>query len=201
MFCTTNVQGQRVTSAHAGHVNVRIDADVGGPALLAVGDSLSLSFHRYLCAGGGDCDLFVPDPTPAAPPHWQSSNPAVVTIDRAGRLCGQRNGSATISAIAGGDTARATVRVLPPVKDIRFAPLARIPRVGDTLRVVVIARDSAGRTVARIAPVAHLSGTGATGEVAWRGSVTTSVFIGHPGLLVLVARLAHRTDTLRVRVN
>jgi Bacterial Ig-like domain (group 2) len=202
LFCTTNVRAQRRISVPAEHPTVRVDVDVGGPALLAVGDSLSLSFHRYLCAGGDDCDLWVPDSVPTAQPRWQSSNLSVATIDRAGRVFGRTNGSATILAIAGRDTARVTVRVLPPVKDIRFAKLPRIPRVGDTLRVVAIARDSGGRTVARIAAVTHIMGTGSTGEVGWQdGSGRTRVFIDHPGLLVLVARLAHRTDTLRVRVK
>ena len=45
-------------------------------------------------------------------PAWTSSNPAVATINEAGRLEGKSHGSTTLTASSGGQTATMTIRVI-----------------------------------------------------------------------------------------
>jgi hypothetical protein len=178
-----------------------IDVAVGGPPILATGDTLALVVRRYRCIGDV-CDLVGPL---SGPVRWTSSAPRVLHVDTNGILRGRSAGRAKVTGRSASGPLSVDVRVLPPVRTLGWSPLPRVLRAGDTIRVAVIARNAAGGVVARLAPVAHIGGTGAAGQVLWlpagSDAASTRVYLDRPGTLVLVARLADRVDTLRARVR
>jgi hypothetical protein len=182
-------------------VRASIDVIVGGPPILAAGDTLALVVRRYRCVGDV-CDMLGPE---SGPVRWTSSAPAIVRVDSNGILRGRLAGRARITGRSASGSLSVDVHVLPAVRTLRWAPLPRELRAGDTITVAVIARNAAGRVVGRIAPVAHIGGTGAAGQVLWPAAgsdaSSTRVYLDRPGMLVLVARLADRVDTLRARVR
>jgi hypothetical protein len=182
-------------------VSVSIDVVVGGPAIMAAGDTLSLAVRRYRCIGDV-CDLIGPH---AGRIEWTTSAPRVATVDARGVARGRSAGRARITARSTSGVSSVDVRVVPPVRDLAWTSLPAELRVGDTIAVAVLARGAGGQIVARLVPVAHIRGTGASGEVLWPPSdievPATRVYLDRPGLLVLVGRLADRVDTLRRNVR
>lgn len=89
--------------------------------------------------------------------------------------------------------------MLPPVKDLGWTSRPARLYVGDTLRIAVLARDSSGLVIGQLTLQGHTSGTGRSGEVlSYDDHGYTVLLIDQPGLVELVGRLAHRTDTLRI---
>jgi hypothetical protein len=98
--------------------------------------------------------------------------------------------------------AQTDVRVIPATRSIEFSPRALRARVGDTLRVTVLARDAARRVVAHFPPEAHVGGTNRSGSlVDWDKGGRVVIVAEAPGIIILASRLGARTDTLRVVVR
>jgi hypothetical protein len=76
-----------------------------GDGELPVGASIQLNLFGE--SAGGVTDL-----VPANMATWVSSNPALAEVSRQGRLSPRRPGSVTITATAGGKTARAEFTVV-----------------------------------------------------------------------------------------
>lgn len=186
-------------SATAQRQALTIDPPNDGLRILAAGDTIRLRVHREECFGdecsrmGSESDVR----------NWRSTNAAVATVNATGLLSGLGTGTTIVRATTARGTVSAEVHVLPPVRDIEWNIRQRSAFVGDTLRISVLARDSAGRIVARMVPAEHHSGTGYAGTVVgWdieRGVVV--IVLDRPGQLLLVAQLANRTDTLRIEAK
>jgi hypothetical protein len=176
-----------------------IDTPTDGMRILASGDTIRLRLHREECSGDV-CQRLAGAPVVVS---WQSNSDTVASVSASGLLTGRSPGTCVVTASTAAGTGTGSVRVLPAVRDIVWSTRQRFARVGDTLHVSVLARDSAGRVVARIAPDAHIGGTGKSGVVVnWDTEGGTAViFVDRPGLLVLAGRLAHRTDTLRIEAR
>jgi len=82
----------------------------------------------------------------SASPTWSSSNESVATVNSAGAVLAQRQGSATISCSLGGKTASSTVTVASsPVAFIEVTPGAGTLEVGNSIQLSGIPRDAQGR--------------------------------------------------------
>ena len=79
---------------------------------------------------------------------WASSSAAVATVSAAGLVTAAGNGTATITAMAGGVSGTATVTVAQEVSAVAISPAADTLVVGDTLRLAAEATDANGHTVA-----------------------------------------------------
>jgi hypothetical protein len=175
--------------------SIRVEGE--GLLYMAVGDSLKLGIDSTECHG----DFCLAALLETAPFRWSTDAPEVASIDGGAVLRAHRPGWATIAARDGGRRASDSVRVLPPVASIGWRPWHRAAAVGDTLRVSVVALDSAGSEVARLPVHSHLRGTGRSGQMLdWGGATPAAFWLDSAGSFLLVARLAHRWDTLRVPV-
>jgi alpha-tubulin suppressor-like RCC1 family protein len=83
--------------------------------VLFPGMSRALAVRRWDADSGGLAPLGV-----AA---WETSDPAVATVDAAGRVTAVRGGHATITATRGDRTKRAEVYVLAPPRPLRFVEI------------------------------------------------------------------------------
>jgi hypothetical protein len=165
----------------------------GGALPMALGDSLPLVAHRYRCTG--DVCVLLPR---ARIVMWASLSPRLIVL-RSGVAVPQSAGTHRLEARVGGHVVRDSIRVLPPVASIGWSAHAATLNVGDTLRVAVLARDSAGRTIGRLGVSAHIRGTGASGEMLFFDQDGyAALYVDQPGVVTLIGRLAHRVDTLRV---
>ena len=102
---------------------------------------------------------------------WASSSAAVATVSAAGLVTAADNGTATITASAGGVSGTATVMVAQTVSAVTIAPAADTLVAGDTLRLAAEATDANGHTVAG-AEFAWASGDTAVAVVDATGLVT-----------------------------
>ena len=102
---------------------------------------------------------------------WASSSAAVATVSAAGLVTAAGNGTATITAMAGGVSGTATVTVAQEVSAVAISPAADTLVVGDTLRLAAEATDANGHTVAG-AEFAWASGDTAVAVVDATGLVT-----------------------------
>lgn len=71
---------------------------------------------------------------------WKSLNPSIATVTSTGVVTGKRPGKATITASAGGTTARCTVTVKKPA--IRMSSTSLTLNAGQTLRIVATTSSS-----------------------------------------------------------
>jgi hypothetical protein len=184
------VRAQRsgATSRHAA-----ILPRAGGALVMALGDTLALVAHRYRCYG----DVCVLRPE-AAKTVWTSRSP-MLDVLRGGFAVPRRAGIHRLRVRVGDQIARDSIRVLPPVTSLAWSAHPDTLYVGDTLRVALLARDSAGRTIAPLGVTAHIRGIGASGEMQWFDiNGYAALFVDQPGMVTLVGRLAHRADTLRI---
>jgi hypothetical protein len=192
--CAASALAQPQTPARSSHIAVESEFD--GRLLLAAGDRLRLVAYHYDCVGD-DCMIR----QRVAVERWESRSPAIASVQADGVVRGLAAGHAIIVVHTAARSDTAAVVVLPPVKTLSWSTNGRSARVGDTLRIAAVARDSSGRIVARIGAAAHIRGTGMSGEVlSFDDHGYTVLKVDAPGLLVLAARLAHRTDTLRMTV-
>ena len=108
-------------------------------AFRALGDMLRL------VAEAADANGY---PVPVA---WSSSDPTVAQVDASGLVTAAGNGTATITANAGGDAVSATVTVEQEIVAISGLPpadtLLWYGEPGDTLRLVAVALDANGHPV------------------------------------------------------
>lgn len=79
--------------------------------------------------------------------EWATGNPGVATVDASGLVTAVANGSATVTATAGGASGNATVEVAQEVTSVVVSPSADTLMVGDTLRLRATAEDANGRAV------------------------------------------------------
>jgi hypothetical protein len=176
-----------------------VEPEFAGPAVMALGDTMTMVVARYRCQDDL-CDLVK---RPVTGVKWAVLGPALAAIDTRGLVRPQSAGLMTAVAVVKGREHSAVIRVLPAVREIQWSVSNEQPRTGDTILVSVVAFDSARREVARLAPWKHMRGTGRTGTVLWQPdfSTPTPVVVDGPGLIELVARLAHRIDTVRFTVR
>jgi uncharacterized protein YjbI with pentapeptide repeats len=129
------------------------------PALLPVGRTVTLS---------ATVDA---DPGVSTVPTWSSSAPGVATVSAAGLVMGVAQGSATIVAAVGGQTATADVRVV--TLQLSIQPASTLLAVGDTVRF--------SASLAPITDDALMRG------LTWRVNDTTKAVMTSPGVLVAKA--------------
>ncbi len=80
---------------------------------------------------------------------WQSSTPAVATVDGSGLVTAAGNGEATVTARAGGASGTAVVTVMQSPDSVAVSPAeAAISALGDTLQLAAEAFDANGHAVA-----------------------------------------------------
>ncbi|MGZ8414322.1 MAG: Ig-like domain-containing protein [Gemmatirosa sp.] len=80
---------------------------------------------------------------------WTSSADSIARVDANGLVTGAAVGSATITATSEGRTATASIAVQQvPVASVVVTPATSNLRVGDTLRLAAVTRDSAGAALA-----------------------------------------------------
>ena len=87
-------------------------------------------------------------PMAGAAVSWSSSNAAVATVDAQGLVTAAGNGTATITATAGGVSGTATVTVAQTVSAVAVSPATDTLVAGDTVRLAAEATDANGHAVA-----------------------------------------------------
>jgi hypothetical protein len=168
-------------------------AEWGGPLVMALGDTLALRANVYECHGD-----FCMLETPKGPAQFRS-HAAALQVTASGTVRATRTGLYAVSATIGEYTARDSVRVLPPVKDLVWSVHADTVFVGDTLHIGIVARDSSGATVRRLGVVQIGGGTGTAGEMLrWDQDGRSTLYVNRSGIIEVVGVLAHRVDTLRL---
>jgi len=168
----------------------------GHPLSMALGDSLQLKAHRYLCHYDV-CEL----EEHSERPLWDVDTTGL-DISATGLVRARRAGRFEVRLRLGRFDRVDTVAVLPPVARLDWTARPTELFVGDTLRIAILARDSTGRVVGQLTLTQFNGGTGRAGEVvSYADDGFTVIWMDRPGRLELVGRLAHRTDTLRVEVQ
>ena len=118
---------------------------------------------------------------------WASSNASVATVGGSGLVMAAGNGTATITATAGGVSGSATVTVAQEVSTVTVSPVADTVVGGDTLRLSAEATDENGHAVAGAefswessdAGVATVDASGLVTGVA-EGTATITASAGTP---------------------
>ena len=105
---------------------------------------------------------------------WSSSNASVATVHESGLVTAVANGTATITAAAGGVSGAATVTVVQEVSAVTVTPAADTLVVGDTLRLAAEAADANGHVVAGM-------------EFTWSSGDTLVAVVNGSGLVTGVA--------------
>jgi uncharacterized protein YjdB len=93
-----------------------------------------------LCAGGLPLDREI---------TWSSSDDAIATVDDTGLVTGVAEGSATITAEAGGESATAAVTVAGSVAQVVVSPASFSILEGDTQQLTAEAKDANGHVLVR----------------------------------------------------
>ena len=146
-------------------------------AIAALGDTLRLVAEAFDANGRA---------VAGAAFSWESSDDAVATVDGSGLVTAAGNGTATITASAGGASGTATVTVAQSPDSVVVLPAeAAIAALGDTLRLVAEAFDANGRAVAGAAfswessddAVATVDGSGLV-TAAGNGTATITATAG-----------------------
>ena len=137
--------------------------------------ALSLSAEEVAFRALGDTLRLIAGATDAnghpVPVTWLSSDTAVARVDDSGLVTAAGNGTATITATAGRNTASATVRVEQEPVALSLTPEAVTFRaLGDTLRLVAEATDANGHPI----PVAWSSSDTVVARVDDSGLVTAA---------------------------
>ncbi len=169
--------------------------------MAAVGDTLRLRLREDRCRLDVCTSFTSRVPAPAG---WVSDNPRIASIDSLGLLRPVAPGRVRIFVPWRTATLRRVFTILPPVATIRWDIPQLSLRVGDTVRVGAAAYDSSGRVVARL-PLAYgkyISGLSTGWPQPDPTDSLTYVLVAHGvGEIRLFVRLAHRSDSLDVRVN
>lgn len=144
-------------------------ADITVPALPPARISATLDGGSIAAGTSAPLTLDVRDrqdaPVPAANLRFESSTPAVATVDASGRVLGHAPGSATIRVSAGTVSTTAQVAVVAnPATSYRIAHAAARVRTGDVVRLRATGVDAGGRDVLRLRPVWLIDRDGAAVE-------------------------------------
>jgi hypothetical protein len=178
----------------------RFTLECHGPrqALLGVGDRLQFTLG-VLRGERGEWTCGVVPPTAV---RWTSSDSTIAIVSPSGEVGGWGPGSASVRADFEGHVTEREVRVLPAVSSLVWVPRVTTVTVGDTVRLQAIVRDSAGVAVERLLPLAVSPLEEHAGEIASFDPAGGVLVRGvRPGRLLLVAELAHRSDTAVVVVR
>ena len=189
--------GQQVGAQTPSHA-LALRPAAGGPAALAVGDTLPLAVDSVTCHAD-ECE-----DTPQAVRDfaWSVTPTHAATVSDRGVVHATAAGRVRVRAQQAARTAELSLRIYPPVDHLTWEPRPVTAHVGDTLRLTVVARDHQGRAIAHLpAASAIRQGNDASGQVIdWGGPGPVVVWLDRAGAAILVARLASRTDTLRIHV-
>lgn len=107
---------------------------------------------------------------------WSSNAPAVATVSASGVVTAIAAGSATVTAASEGKSGSAsiTVTVPAPVASVTIAPATKTLRIGTTVQLTAMTKDSAGNVL--------------TGRaVAWSSNATGVATVSASGLVTAVA--------------
>ena len=105
---------------------------------------------------------------------WQSSNPALVTVNSAGLVTAIAAGSVTITGISEGKTASASVTVAPPAPTaIVISPSGATLSLGQSAQLSAEVRDANGGVVSR--------------AVSWSSSNPTVATVSSSGVVTAIA--------------
>ena len=116
------------------------------------------------------------NPVPGQTVTFQSSAPAVATVDAQGVITPLSTGSTTLSASSGARTGTLSLTVGKRVASLLLFPTSSNVLAGLTQQTTLLLRDSAGN---------NLSSAGR--GVAWSSSDTTKVKVGPTGIVTAVA--------------
>jgi hypothetical protein len=177
------------------HVNVYT-----WPTTVQVGDTLTVSTDSFDANGQGTGSRL--------PAVWTFSDEALVArtmssaSDRRVLLRGLRPGVLRVGATIAGQTGTDTVRVIPALAPLRVEPAELTLRRGDSAKVRLIVRDTAG------APVENLFVSWETRDFTvvrggcCRDTLTIRVpAVGAPGTTQLVAKTANMSVALPISVT
>ncbi len=139
------------------------------------------------------------DVLPNALVAFESSHPAVATVDAEGRVFGRQPGTATITATAGQARTTLDVRVAAnPAASYEIAQSLSTVRTGDVVRFSVTARTAEGREVSGIRPSWTLNRPGAQIDTDGAEGVFVAEEPGTYSVTALIGPEITRTLTLHV---
>ena len=184
----------RVYPSSAGRLEIHLVM----PDIIAADDTIAAEVSRRDCQS----DVCMSRADVREGMSWQSERPDVASVTARGRVIGHRPGWVWISVAHGDTVLRRHVQIIRRVATLTWEPNVESARVGDTIRVKAVARDSAGREVAIIPASIRRGGEGTASlpTLIWGGPNGTVFVAGGPGNVVLIASLGRRTATLRVVV-
>ena len=127
---------------------------------------------------------------------WSSSNPGIVTVDQGGRVKAVAEGSATVTAAAGGKTASCKVSVLRGIVPVASVSLDRVS--------VTLEENQTTTLIATVSPADATDKT-----VTWSTSDASVATVGQDGLVTAVkqgaatitAKAGSQTATCKVTVK
>ena len=150
-----------------------IDVSPAADTLFAVGDSLQLTAEPFDANG---------NPVQDATITWSSEDDAVATVDSNGLVTAAGNGTANITAAAGGASGTAAVTVSQVIVGMDVLPAATtFFSLGDTIRLVAAGVDANGHpgsnlTVTWMSENDAVAAIDSTGLVTAVGTGSTDVF-------------------------
>ena len=147
-------------------VIAEVDVSPALDTLFALGDTVRLAAEARDANG---------HPVAGAELTWSSADESVVTVDESGLVTAVANGTASVTAASGGQSASAMVTVEQVVAEVVMSPAAdTLFALGDTVRLAAEARDANGHPVA-----------GA--ELTWSSADESVVTVDESGLVTAVA--------------
>ena len=150
-----------------------IDVSPAADTLFAVGDSLQLTAEPFDANGNPVQDVTI---------TWSSEDDAVATVDSDGLVTAAGNGTANITAAAGGASGTAAVTVSQVIVGMDVLPAATtFFSLGDTIRLVAAGVDANGHpgsnlTVTWMSENDAVAAVDSTGLVTAVGTGSTDVF-------------------------
>ena len=179
--------------------NGRIEVTLVASPIFPVGDTVPIGIGRRQCHGDVCAEFGDPSKPDAV---WTVDRPEVVTLIR-GRLVARRPGRVCVTAASGDTVLHRNLEVIPPVARFEWEPGLTRARVGDTIRVRAVARDSLGRAI-RVIPASSVEGgigSAPTQILSWEGPDGTVLVANGPGQLVVSATLGRRSAILRMVID
>lgn len=170
----------------------------GSPPVVPVHTRLALVMHSGDCRSDS-CGVYQESGATLTRYYWHSSDTAVATVDSRGRVYGVRPGNAVISARRGASRATLSVRVVPRVATFRIEPHLDSLCFGDSASFRAVASDVHGRVVVT-APIHELLVSAPTGSSRVNADGGVTVYAVNGPTIILISRLVHLADTVRIRV-
>ena len=169
----TSSSASGTTSVTVAQRLASIDVSPAADTLFAVGDSLQLTAEPFDANG---------NPVQDATITWSSEDDAVATVDSNGLVTAAGNGTANITAAAGGASGTAAVTVSQVIVGMDVLPAATtFFSLGDTIRLVAAGVDANGHpgsnlTVTWMSENDAVAAVDSTGLVTAVGTGSTDVF-------------------------